>query len=378
MDQEKKLIVFAEDWGRFPSSTQHLIFALLNLGWDVIWINSVGMRKPTLKFSYFRRILGKIYQYIFSKSKKYKASLPENLTVICPMIIPFQGYSFIDKLNTMILSKQLSRAVKKRNFVRPILWITPPTAYPFYTIFENSPIVYYCCDEYSLLMEDSNPQVVFFEHKLIERASLILVTASALYEKMPENKTYFLDHGVDLELFSKKHNKPIDLPQGKPIAGFYGSITHWVDINLLYQCASQLKDWNFILIGKKEIDIGQLEKLSNVFYLGPKPYNEIPAYSQYWNVGLIPFIKNQLVLAFNPLKAKEYLAGGKPIVSVDIPMVAKYKECMYIAKDDADFIQGIRMSVHDTNENIRRESVAHEGWDSRALVLENKLLALLR
>ncbi|MFA6303024.1 MAG: glycosyltransferase [Legionella sp.] len=376
LEPKKQLIVFGEDWGRFPSSTQHLIHGLLNLGWSVIWINSVGMRKPSFQWSYVKRLFEKLYQYIFAKTKQHQLVLPDNLTVISPMILPFMGNSFTDRLNRAILTKQLSSVMKKGDFVHPILWLTLPTAYPFISIFDKCPLVYYCCDDYALLVDPPNPQVTIFEKQLIEKADLILVVSDVLAKNMPAHKTYILDQGVDLTHFMKKYDRPNDLPNDKPIAGFYGSLTHWVDIDLLYQCASQLTDWNFVVIGSKSVDISHLEKLNNFFYLGPKSYSEIPAYSQYWDVGLIPFIKNQLVMACNPLKAKEYLVGGKPIVSVAIPALDKYKEYIYLAKNNKDFIHGIEQSLNDTKETMRKNYAAQEGWDSRALVLENKLIAL--
>lgn len=377
MDDKKKLIIFAEDWGRFPSSSQHLINALLKQGWDVIWINSIGLRKPQWNGSYIKRALGKIYHSLSGVFKKNKSSLPKNLTVIHPFILPFIGYSLINRFNKWMLGRQLRTITQKRGFVRPIIWATLPTAYPYLSLFPNSAVVYYCCDDYELIIDKPYPQLPIYERQLIDKASLVIVSSEVLAAKAPASKTYFLDHGIDLSLYLKRYPRPKDLPQGRPIAGFYGSITHWVDLDLLYQCALELPNWNFVLIGPKEVDISRLESLNNFFYLGPKPYPAIPAYSEHWDVGLIPFIKNKLVLACNPLKVKEYLAGGKPIVSVEIPALAVYKECIYLAKDKADFIKGIQLSLEDKNASVRLNLAKKESWDSKVEQLNQQLLAIL-
>ena len=59
----KQILVFGEDWGGLPSSTQYLISELLSSGWQIIWINSIGMREPGFKWKDFRRIWNKIYSF---------------------------------------------------------------------------------------------------------------------------------------------------------------------------------------------------------------------------------------------------------------------------------------------------------------------------
>ncbi|MFI4962519.1 MAG: glycosyltransferase, partial [Legionellales bacterium] len=281
-----------------------------------------------------------------------------------------------NKLNLFMFKKQLNPIRKIKAFNNPIIWVTLPTAYPLLSQFKTCPIIYYCCDDYSVLTESLNSQIRICEDKLIKKASLILVVSSTLASMMPENKTLILDHAIDVELFSKPQERPKDLPEGKPIAGFYGSLSHWVDFDLIHQCATALNNWNFVLIGPKSVGFERLEQLSNVFYLGAKNYMELPGYSQHWDVGLIPFVKNQLSDACNPLKVKEYLATGKPVISIDIPALRIYKDYIHIAKDPQDFIKAIPLSLQDSNAQARKNLVKDQSWDNRALFLEEKLLGL--
>lgn len=379
MRTEKKLIVFGEDWGRFPSSTQYLIGGLLKLGWDVIWINSIGMRKLKFELTYFRRAIHKLYQYFQGKTKQYQMSLPNHLTVINPMVIPIIGHSLVNKINCYILKKQLANAMHANKFINPIVWMTIPTAYPYVAIFENFPLVYYCCDDYSVLGDSPHSQILSLEEKLVKKAVLVIVVSDVLAMKKPADKTFYLDHGIDLDLFLKDYPRPNDLPIGKPIAGFYGSITNYfVDFDLLYQCAIRLPNWNFVLIGPKEVDLGKLIKLDNFFYLGFKLHlEEIPAYSQHWDVGMIPFLKNQLTFAMNPLKVKDYLATGKPVVSVDLPSLQAYEDYIYITRNTDEFINALQLAEKEKNISKKNYDIKNHSWDSRAILLEKKLLDLL-
>ena len=49
------LIVFGEDWGAHPSSTQHLI-SRIALNGPVIWVNSIGMRRPRFSARDLKRV----------------------------------------------------------------------------------------------------------------------------------------------------------------------------------------------------------------------------------------------------------------------------------------------------------------------------------
>lgn len=374
---QKKLIVFGEDWGHLPSSTQLLIQALLNLGWDVIWINSIGMREPSISWSYFSRLLNKIKRFFKSKAKDSSLNLSKKITVIHPMTIPLYSFKSVDRINRFILKQQLSRWLKDKELTQPLIWVSLPTGYPYLKLFNHCPIVYYCCDDFTVFDGVKQKKILELEGLLTNKANLIVVSNPVLTKKFPDNNTYFLDHGVDLALFQTPYPRPIDLPEGKPIAGFYGCLSSWIDIELIYQCATTLKNINFVLIGPKEIDITQLLTLDNVFYLGYKPHSLIPSYSQHWDISLLPFLTIQRTIASNPLTLKEYLSSGKPVVSINLPILELFKDFIYIANTTQDFIDSIELALQDTCEEERKKFIRNYGWDTQVKKFENQLLLLL-
>ena len=44
---KRDLVVFGEDWQRHPSSSQHVITELAK-NHRILWINSIGLRRPRL------------------------------------------------------------------------------------------------------------------------------------------------------------------------------------------------------------------------------------------------------------------------------------------------------------------------------------------
>lgn len=377
MNKEKNLIVFGEDWGRFPSSTQYIIQGLIKLGWNILWINSIGLRNPSFEWSYFKRLANKFTRIFFVK-KKHKDSLPLSLTVLDPIVIPLVGSSFIDRINRFLLDKQLRCSAQYNNMLNPIVWTSLPSALPLLKIFTQCPIVYFCGDDFSVLGNVPQPQYIAIEEQLNKIASLVFVVNENLVKKNYATKTYYVDQAIDLNLFQKKYSRPVDLPKGKPIAGYYGTISEFLlDMDLIYGVVKALPTWNFVFFGPCDTDLSKLKKLDNFFYYNQKFIQEVPAYSQHWDVSLMPFVISQLTNAFNPLKLKEYLSSGKPIVSVNVSIVRPYKEFVYIAKNMDDFIKGIELSLGDEKQELRQDSVKYDGWDNRAITVDEKLVALL-
>ena len=107
------------------------------------------------------------------------------------------------------------------------------------------------------------------------------------------------------------------------------------------------------------------ERLPNVHLLGRRPYSELPAYCKGFDVALIPFRINELTLNANPLKVREYLAAGLPVVSTPIPEVEVLGLCR-VASDPESFLREVEEALLDPGPRVERsESIRHESWEAR-------------
>ena len=79
--------------------------------------------------------------------------------------------------------------------------------------------------------------------------------------------------------------------------------------------------------------------LPNVHWLGFRPYEEIPSYGAAFDVALMPWLRNDWIEQCNPIKMKEYLAIGLPVVSTDFPEVHFYSDTIAIAGDADHFVR---------------------------------------
>jgi glycosyltransferase involved in cell wall biosynthesis len=396
--KHRPLVVFGEDWGKHPSSTQHLIKELNNKR-KVVWINSIGLRKPKLSWHDLLRVIKKISTFFSFKTNidvpAEKRSI--DFVVINPLVVPCANSWISIKFSRWMLARQLSKQLTALDIENPIVWCSLPTAVDYLALFTNSTCVYYCGDDFGSLAGVDHQVVTEKEVQLVRKVKYIFTASEALLDKFPKDKTITIPHGVNYALFNEKQGKrPADLPPGKSIVGFYGSISTWIDQELILHAAKMLPDWNFVFIGHIECNIDNLLKVSNIHFIGAKNHCDLPNYIQHWNVALLPFKDNKQIQMCNPLKLREYLASGTPIVSTHFNALDEYKSHVTITNNKKDICQAILLANAEVSESMnfnkindidallaltsikdkREKSVINESWQRRANQIDRYLLAV--
>lgn len=375
------IVVFAEDWGRHPSSTQHILRQMIIQGHRVIWFNSIGLRNPSLSSRDVKRLFAKLFSALGMKKEDGRLSTDvvddgsAPVKIIHPLVFPKPSNGMMRYANKRILGDLVRREMKTAGMRSPILWITTPSAECITDAVPFKKIVYYCCDDYGDLPGVDPAFVMRLEERLCKSADKIIVTNNKLAVRFPQEKTAYIPHGVDFDLFTAKRKRPADMPPS-PVAGYYGSISKWVDVDLLCKVAKQLPQWNFVLIGRVETDVSQMESLNNVFLLGPREHSELVSYSGNWDVSLMPFLQCEQIDKCNPLKLREYLAAGKPVVSVTFPAVKEYEDVVQLVDygDAEGFACQIRRALQEGEKpEVRSRRVANESWAQRVLEIESFL-----
>lgn len=380
---KRDLIVFGEDWGGLPSSTQHLI-KQLSLTRKVIWVNSIGLRQPNWSLHDIKRVWTKLTETTTHiKEENQSASFQ---TVNLKTISAPKG-RLTRWVAKQLIVQQLKPIIRKAQLNRPILWTSLPTVADVCGSLGESGIVYYCGDDFGALAGVDHDVVLQHEQKLIQESDLILAASRMLCHKFPEEKVQFLPHGVDFTLFNQPVFRAKDLPKdNRPIAGFYGSLSKWLDYALINQITEINPDWHFIFIGQNELAYNPITPRENVHLMGPKPHSQLPRYSQHWQVSLLPFVDNEQIRACNPLKLLEYLATGTPIISTDFPALRPYKSAIHTVNSVAEFNSSLNLIQqdwlkHNTEELHKRTQqqtklIKSHTWQAKAKQLEAWLEAL--
>jgi glycosyltransferase involved in cell wall biosynthesis len=343
-----RFVVFAEDWGSHPSSTQHL-FMRIAKEHDVIWFNSIGMRKPNLNLKDMNRIVTKLSLMIkdkFTNKRKTHDKTNEIVTshspkVKNPLVMPWHDNSLCAAYNSF----KINQLIDTKNEEPIIYWLSVATAINAIKLRPQDKLIYYCGDDFSSLAGVDHQMVEGFEKALIAKADRIFVISDKLMRKMPAHKTQLLEHGVDFNLFNQPKPKADELSGKNNVIGFYGSISSWLDIDLLEYCARQRPEYQFVLVGKAEVDISKLLCLNNVTHLQAIDHKKLAGFSQHWQASILPFKDNGQIQSCDPLKLKEYLAAGVPIVATDFPAVRRFQDAVLISNSAEGFLNRLDIAV---------------------------------
>jgi hypothetical protein len=131
------------------------------------------------------------------------------------------------------------------------------------------------------------------------------------------------------------------------------------------------------MIGKVSVDNTRWKHLSNIHWLGRKPYESLPSYCKGFDVGLIPFAINELTRNVNPIKLREYLSAGLPVASTNLPEVALCKEWCDVANTKEEFLAQCEAALKVGSPEQRRkraEAMRIEDWDNKVAQLGDHVM----
>ncbi|MCX6149371.1 MAG: glycosyltransferase [Ignavibacteriales bacterium] len=354
MISNRDIIIFGDDWGRFPSTIQH-IGKVLSKTNRILWIGSLGLRKPELKLKDLKRVFEKVSN-LFERKNIESEKLP--VIELHPFVLPFHDFEFVRKLNKKFIISSIRKKISELKFQNPILITSSPIIADLIGEFNESSAHYFCLDDYTLF-DGAFKSLLILEKQLLGKVdSCFSISDVLMKSRIPKSgKSYFLPQGVESGHFT---SASIEIPNEiknlkKPVIGFFGLLAPWINIDLICKSACNYPEYTFLIIGKPATDISQFDEIKNLKFVGEIPYKELPAYAKVFDVGLIPFKVNELTIAANPIKLLEYLSMGIPVVSTDLPEAAKFKDYIFIAKDDKEFINQIQTAVLD-NQPIRNKA----------------------
>lgn len=366
----KTIICFASGYDAPPTSKHHVMHILAEQN-VVLWINYHASRMPSASGSDMRYMANKLRQIASGLKNPRK-----NVYVLTPLVIPLPSSPLARRLNRLLLINQIHVALRKVKKGPTQIWsFTPDIAYAL-GHFGEEKVVYYCVDDHASFSGYNREQVLRDEEELCRRSDLVVTTSMALQEaKSPWNpNTILVPHGVDFDHFSRAVREDLPCPSDlaaipSPHLGFFGLIRDWVDLDLLAQVARKREDWHFVLIGDADsnVDIKQYRTIQNMHFLGRKPYTELPSYCRHVDVGLIPFKINELTIAVNPIKLREYLAAGLPVVSTPLPEVKMYSHLIEIAVSPDQFERALNSCLAKPTEDrpLLNAAMESETWPQK-------------
>jgi glycosyltransferase involved in cell wall biosynthesis len=251
----------------------------------------------------------------------------------------------------------------------------------------KSMVVYEMIDDHDLI---SHADGTFRANhrRWVRDADVLVATADDLLAQLKPHRpdVLLLPNAVVTEDWTKPAaaDVPPDLAAARKapvVVAYYGTIADWFDWRLWERAARTRPDWSFILIGppydgRTEAVHARVSSHPNMHYLGPKPYQSLPAYVAHCDVMAIPFVLNSITHSCSPVKLFEYMAAGKPVVASSMREILKYRSVL-LADTAEDFVQRIETGLRLRQDPSYRQTLQREAgentWKERAKVLRHAI-----
>ncbi len=342
----------------------------------VLYVNSIGLRMPMPGKSTqpWRRVTRKVASVLRFLSRP----IPDrpDFIVLSPIVLPLYGSPAGRVVASTLVRTQLRLTLLALGIRRPIFVVTLPTGYEVIEPLARRALVVNKADKFSALHDVDQEYIAELERTLLREADRVIYVSRALMDDDGDavgDRGVFLDHGVDLEHFTRcdECDQPADLVEiPHPRIGYFGSLDDYrVDFDLLERVAREFPDAQLVLVGDATCSLERFDALANVHWLGERPYQEIPGYGSGFDVGLMPYLRNEFIRNSNPIKVREYLALGLPVVSTEVPEMHRYDEWVQIADDYDEFVAAVGRCLRGeapSDPAGRRAAVAAQSWDVRA------------
>jgi glycosyltransferase involved in cell wall biosynthesis len=373
------LLVFADDWGRHPSSCQHLVRHLLGRH-DVYWVNTIGTRPPRLDLATLRRGLEKLRHW--SRPASPGAQQHPRLHVLNPRMWPSFRSPFGRLLNRQLLVRQLAPLL--RSLPEPAVAIsTIPLVAELIGLLPVARWVYYCVDDFGQWPGLDQKTLARLEEQLVARADTVIAVSENLQTRLATlgRSSHLLTHGVEPDFWAAPAEAPSLAPlEGleRPLVTFWGVVDQRMDVAFVERLARALPRGTLVLAGPAADPDPALDRLPRLRRLGPLEFTQLPVLARDSAVLVMPYADLPVTRAIQPLKLKEYLATGRPVVVRDLPATRPWAECLDLAATPDAFVQAVRLRLETgvpAEQRSARRRLRDEGWAEKARQFEQWIFA---
>ncbi len=384
-------IMFATaDWDEpYWTNKQHCARSLAELGVNVLYVESVGLRnpKPGSKKDW-RRLWNRLYKGLSS----LVFGAPEcakGVFVLSPLLIPAgHRYTLTRTINRWLLKAEITRSMWGRKFIKPLVWTYHPFMLDVIDNINTAAILYHCVDDLAAVPGVNSQAFRIGEVELLKKADVVFATAPALAKHCEafNANTHFLPNVVDAAHFGKALEAgpiPGDLALiPEPRLCYHGVLSDFkIDFQLLLNAVRMKPEWSWVFIGEeregqKSPLVKELTSMPNVYFLGYRPYSVLPQYLRGVQVGLLPSLVNEYTRSMFPMKYFEYLASGIPVASTPLDFLQACKNGIVSGENAEEFVAAIAQQIKrgrllDKDVN---QFVGSNTWRARCL----KMLAELK
>jgi glycosyltransferase involved in cell wall biosynthesis len=364
-----EFIYFGNDWFAENRTSSHHIAKRLGANFPMLYVEVPGLRAPKAN----ARDLRKLFRKLRMTFQPPQLVAPHFWRMTLPQI-PLHRIPAIRWVNRVTSRFLIRRAIRRLGFNDAVAWFHVPHPGFLAKHLGEKLTVFYCIDEYSKMPDVDGTSVQAMDDELTKAADIVFVCNQSLLEshRAFNANIHLSPHGVDTEAYALANSPDTPIPEAvnglaRPIIGFWGLLDQWLDLTILEDIARARPDWTVLLIGRAAVDVSALKRMPNIVFAGVQPYADLPKWAKAIDVCILPFTQASLKLrAMSPLKLREYLAAGKPIVAVPVPEAKQFDHVLLTAEDGPGFVLAIEKALATNSPELvalRQKMVEGNTWD---------------
>ncbi len=374
--QEQKLPIVClstQDYGDLWTRKQRFMNMFADDGHRVIYVESQWH-----VLTFVKRFSGQLtrpFRFLL-KPRKVK----DNLFVATPpLLLPFhQMATPIALINNLILGLWLRWTTRRLGIKDSLVYSYVPYSHLAIRILGSKKVLYEKVDDLAAAKGlVRRATVESLEKRLLNMSQLVIVTATKLKFLLgsQHDSVHVIPNACEIEHFdgtATTETEPLRMRSIlKPRIGFVGMLAYWIDLDLVERIAKTKQNWQFVFIGPVSVDVSRFDKYHNVHFIGRVPYDYLPSYMAGIDVFINPYRRDDIAESCSPLKVFEYLAAGKPVVSVPMPEVLRFAPFVRLAENSDQFVARIEELLEMKAMERRKLStqlralVKHDNWQDR-------------
>lgn len=299
---------------------------------------------------------------LFKQKKEKRQKLGTHLNIKDYYVLPLASkIELINQINRVYINSVLTK-------VYDVIVLTHPVQYHYLksTKKHQAKIIYECMDNMPYFYEGKmREKVIQEEEELCKVCDQIIVSADYLKEKIkrlyhiPEEKITVIKNAIDESLITQQL-QPITLEH--PNLMYIGTVSDWFDIEALEVFLTKHSEYKVYLIGPVIEPIkNRLSKLKDqVVLVGAVPHEWLKTYILQGDIMMIPFKKNDIIEAVDPVKMYEYMAFDKPVVSAYWEELKDYRanQNIYFYQET----QGFETSVIEASKSLQEQEKINQAF----------------
>lgn len=291
-------------------------------------------------------------------------------------------FSAVNWINNKRFAKDIKAALKRLGIDQFILINDKDIFRSFYLKEILKPQFYLYLDrDHTLGIDYWKKHGISLEPKLMKKADAVVCNSYDFTKRAKENNanSFYIGNGFNLEQYNSDERRevPEDLAAiPGPRIGYVGALlTLRLNLEMMVSMAKARPSWSFVMVGPEDEDFAksELHQLPNVYFLGKKHTQDVPAYIEHFDVCINPQILNEITVGNFPLKVVEYLALGKPVVATATNTMNEiFSDYTYLADDTDSFIAQVEMALTEDTPALqqkRKEFSKSFSWEKVAAIL---------